>query len=252
MGKAKKLGLYQINCEQRSFMVESPSVTDMMTQRFWARHRFYEGALLQFIRSFQLPGVYVDVGAMLGNHGVFFTNFCHCAKLIAIEAVPETYQVMIKNVRRNLPEGLEFEPHNAAAYSKAGSIGTWPPVYRRNIGATTLTIRDRRQHDTFTTKPPRSINTTRIDDVVRARDDVVVIKIDIEGGEAPAIIGACDTITRCNPLLIAEALTPKHMMQIDELMEMFDYVRLSKTPKKKTYLWWHKDVVKSRNFKAAE
>jgi FkbM family methyltransferase len=216
----------------------------MMTQRHWSKRRFYEGALLQYIRKFQLEGTYIDVGAMLGNHSIFFANFCQCRKLISVEAVPDTYQIMVRNVRANLPEGVVFSPQNYAAYSKAGFIGTWDPVSERNIGGTELTIRRRGHDDTYPSKPPRSINTIRVDDLVKPTDNVAVLKVDIEGGEIQAIIGACDSIARCNPLVVAEALTKESRVQLDEMMAMFKYVRLAETPKKRTFLWWHEDYVK--------
>jgi FkbM family methyltransferase len=245
MARARqKLTKYRIHYKGQNFVVQSPSVTDMLTRRNWQHGRFYELPLLNYIRAFDLEGVYVDVGANLGNHGIFFANCCKCTKLIAIEAVPEVYHVMADNLAANKPEGVKVEVFNYAAYSAGGHIGLWDPVDYNNIGATRLTIRPRTDTDAYPAKPPRSINTIRIDDLVKNTDHVAVIKMDIQGGEEQALIGACDTIARCNPLLIAEAEKVENREQLDDMFwTVFKYVRLKDVPKKRTFLWWRKEYV---------
>ena len=231
--------LYRISCEERFFQVESPSLQDLLTQKYWARGNFYEGRLLQFIRSQQLVGTYVDCGANLGNHSIFFANFCQPTRLLSVEAVPAIYDIMVRNVRRNLPDHVVFEPANWALHSQSGWVADFDPPNPHNLGGTTMRIRQRGVSDTQTGLKTNSVHTLPLDELIAPDEHVAVIKMDLEGGEPMALVGAVGTIMRCRPLLIMEANRPGSLATLDELVANLGlgYQRLSETPKKLTYLW---------------
>lgn len=233
---------FQIRCDEQVFTVRSLSLNDMMTDRFWSQGRFYESKVLTMVRAFNLEGTYIDVGANMGNHSIFFLNCCRCTKLIAIEAVWDVYEVMVHNVTSNNPRDIPFEPMHWAVAERGGMIATWDCVDPHNIGGTQMQVRDRTADDTTRVDRNRSVLTARIDDLVKATENVAVIKLDIEGGEAHAIVGAYETIARCQPLLIAEATTPHNVNQLDDMLRRLGYMRCPRTPKKHTYLWWSKPL----------
>jgi FkbM family methyltransferase len=231
--------LYTIYCEDRPFRVESPSLTDLMTQNYWARGIFYEGKLLQFIRGMQLQGTYVDCGANLGNHSIFFANFCQPSRLLSVEAVPAIYDLMVRNVRRNLPDDVNFEPANWALYHRSSWVAEFNPPSPQNLGGTEMRIRPRNVNDTVTGLKANTVHTMPLDELIQPDEHVAVIKMDLEGSEPMALVGAAATIVRCRPLLVIEANRPGMLATLDSLVDGFQlgYRRLAATPKKLTYLW---------------
>ena len=235
---ARRPKKYPIQCEGEWFTVMSPWPLDLMVTRYWQNERFYEGKLLQQIRK-RAPkhGVYIDVGANQGNHSVFFANFCDCTKLISIEAVWEVYDVMVRNVVANNRKDVPFEACNWAISNKSQELAEYDTPFYKNIGGTEMRIRPRNHQDTMPAKPNNSVLTIKLDDLIPVTDDVAVLKMDIEGGEAKAIVGGADMIMRCKPLLIAEARTAENLKELDELMKMFQYDRVEKNYKKGTHIW---------------
>jgi FkbM family methyltransferase len=234
---SKKLYHYTISHEGRQFPVDSPSVRDLLTYRFWEKGLFYEEAILRQIRKMCGPGVYFDGGANLGNHSIYFANFCQCTKLISVEAVPAIYHIMTNNVTRNLPEAVAFVPANWALHSMSSMLARFDPPDEKNLGGTRMQIRERTHDDTMPSPPPHSIMTQRIDDLVLGTDNVVLLKLDVEGGEVAAIMGGVATIQRCRPLIVAESQTKEQLSQMDQLLRMLGYERLKLALKRHTYFW---------------
>jgi hypothetical protein len=60
--------------------------------------RFYEHELLERIVKAKIGGVYVDVGAHVGNHAVVFSEACPSSRVIAIEPVEPNVKILRRNV----------------------------------------------------------------------------------------------------------------------------------------------------------
>jgi FkbM family methyltransferase len=58
-----------------------------------------------------------------------------------------------------------------------------------------------------------TVRAVTIDDVVPADRCVSVVHLDVEGQEAPALIGGLRTIQRCRPVIIVETLPPQDWLQ---------------------------------------
>lgn len=143
---------------------------------------FYEYTFLHYVRSLGLQGVYVDVGAYVGTHTVFFAMFCRATRVHAFEAQPVFHTRLVTNTGLN---GLadDVRTHRVALSDRSG-------------GEVTLTF------DEETAVAP----VQRLDDLVD--EPVAVIKIDVEGMEPQVIAGARRTIRRSHPVVFAEARTP--------------------------------------------
>jgi protein O-GlcNAc transferase len=61
---------------------------------------FYEQKLLNHIKQNIKGGLFIDVGANIGNHTCFFSMFC-ADKVISIEPVTENYNLIIENINDN-------------------------------------------------------------------------------------------------------------------------------------------------------
>ena len=104
-----------------------------MIRRFHKDHKFYELGLLETIKELDISGTYVDVGANIGNHAIFFANFCKCNKLICVEAHKEICEVLKINVDKHVK--IPTTIINSAMVDKLGfaEIG---PINPGNVGST--------------------------------------------------------------------------------------------------------------------
>lgn len=74
---------------------------DHIGQHISGRKEFYEQHILSYItRHCPLGGTWVDVGACIGTHTVFFVMFC-ADKVIAFEPAPANYALLEKNITAN-------------------------------------------------------------------------------------------------------------------------------------------------------
>lgn len=74
---------------------------DHITKLITASKKYYEDDLLKAIRNLRPVGVYVDVGAHIGNHTVFFAKECSPDHVIAIEPDSDNIEFLLQNVRAN-------------------------------------------------------------------------------------------------------------------------------------------------------
>lgn len=143
--------------------------------------KFYEHAFLDYIRSLQVRGVYVDVGAYIGTHSLFFALMCPSTRVFAFEPRDFVFERLRKNIALN-EQGKKIKAY------------PWGLSDRTDEVSVTL---DRKQW---------VLACRRLDDVVQGRVDV--IKIDVEGMEPRVLEGAARTLARWRPLIFAEAGKP--------------------------------------------
>ena len=72
-------------------------------QKWWLRGRFYEAPMLAYIRKHYHGGTFIDGGACIGNHTLFFARFC-CDQVIAVEPVVRNMAQLMEaqNVKNQL------------------------------------------------------------------------------------------------------------------------------------------------------
>lgn len=233
------------------FRVTSPHSGDHITAH-WKRGRFYEIDALKRIRSFDRRGVYVDAGAFLGNHSIFFANMCRCTKLIAIEAVAPTFRCMKENVEANNLRGIPIETWNVAVHGTDGLLGywCWHENTIRNLGGTRIRLGRSSGSSGSGGSGSGSGNgsrdglvaegfpeTRKLDTILSKDDDIAVIKLDIEGYEPLAIAGAAETITRCRPIIVTEALDAAALETLQTAIKAFGYESEPEKLDGKNYAW---------------
>jgi FkbM family methyltransferase len=140
--------------------------------------RFYEHAFLDYVRSLQVRGVYVDVGSCIGTHALFFALMCPSTRVYAFEPRDFLYERVLTNIALN---------------EKGRKIKAYPLGLSDRTGRVTVNL-DRREC---------VLACRRLDDVIRGRVDL--IKIDVEGMEPRVLDGAARTLARWRPLVFAEA-----------------------------------------------
>lgn len=178
--------------ENRPYRFASPYETDWIF-RCWAQKRtFYEIRLLQKLRTLRPEGVFLDLGAHLGNHAVFFATQCACERLVAVEATPEIARVLDLNLRTNAA-GVPCEIHTWAIGDRTGTV-EMSRIDPKNSGARKV----------LRARPAGAIHCTTLDALFGGLRNVGLLKMDIEGCETPALKGAAGFFRDNRPIIAAE------------------------------------------------
>lgn len=194
-----------------------PDALDDYIQRVIMRRRgFYEGKLLNHIRSLNLIGpetTVCDIGANIGNHSVFFGKVLKAKNVLAFEPLPRSYDTLCRNLDLN---GLS----NAMAYhclvgakSGRGDVSRFNP---RNLGATQ-----------FQPAKNGSIPMVALDDLIEAEEmqGLSFIKIDVEGMQLDVLNGAKKLIKAFRPAIWVEIIDRDDALaQTMKLMDSLGYV----------------------------
>jgi len=189
---------------------------------------WYEFVLLDYLRSLNKEGVYIDVGGNLGNHSLFFINHCKATKLHTFE--PESFCHSIVRVNLETNATKEFKLHKLAAWDKEADLKMMRFVSLDNTGTSSVVeVDDPKDAD---------VKANSLDNVIPKDDDVVLIKIDVEGSEPRVLAGAEMLIKKNLPVIICEAATDPELKAINDILIPWGYIeptqRFNATP---TYVW---------------
>lgn len=165
-------------------------------RRHLQQNRFYEGAFLNYIKSLRLGGTYLDVGAYIGTHSIFFAKHCEASHVIAFEPRGNCFKELVANVQLNRLES-DITTHEFALSDAAGSV-------RVSL--------DGQRHD---------LPTRRLDDFQLR--DVSLIKIDVEGMEPRVLAGARRLLLENWPVVFAEAGTDEELRSLTAVLYDFQY-----------------------------
>lgn len=166
---------------------------DMMAGKYRA-NQYYEKDLLLAIARRQAHGVYVDVGANIGNHTIFFAQHCPSTHVISIEPRKDVYDALCLNVA-GIPEAGKITTMCYAAGAADGT-GTMTQNHPDNAGSSAVVVGESGAGDVLI-RP--------LDSLVSA-SPVAVLKIDVEGYEGQVLAGAT-RILQEHPLIAAECQT---------------------------------------------
>lgn len=134
----------------------------------------------------------VDIGANIGNHTVFFSDFFK--KVHSFEPNPMSYKLLsintffLKNV----------EVHNLGLADTSLKVNL--SVLRKNIGGSSA-VTD------YSSGINHQVNLIKLDEFLsNDSDHIALIKIDVEGMENPVLQGAANTIKKHLPIILFEQL----------------------------------------------
>ena len=214
----------KISYGTREFNLFGFSVKDYIFNRWRSTGKFYEEPLLEKIRSLNISGCYVDAGANQGNHAIFFSEFCNSSEIVAVEASGKILPVFKLNLAGSVSKPCEI--YHRCLYSEIGlKANAFGGVSPENCGSTTFVV---------TPDDSGEVGTTTLDNLLVGKD-VGFMKLDIEGMELSALEGAVETLERCRPVIVAEALDAVAKFKLDELFARLNY-RLTYTLLK-THCW---------------
>jgi FkbM family methyltransferase len=167
----------------------------LLTYGEWAENE------ISFLRHFIAAGSTVlDVGAYIGTHTMAFARFVgSTGRVISVEAQPDTFAVLKKNVEENF---ATVELENAIASSTSGEIiiPTIDVDRESSFGSASLVSA---VSESLPQKSDRaSVRSITIDSL--GLQECALIKIDVEGVEDMVLNGAAQTLQRCLPIVYCE------------------------------------------------
>lgn len=146
----------------------------------------------------------LDIGAHIGGHTLMFARFAPKATILSFEPQAKLFDILGRNIERNLPPNRDIRLHHAAVGHRSGQTQlsrtirdcgkAQPVVYggpaKLNLGGMQLG------------PDGETVPMIAIDDLKLESCDF--IKMDIEGSEILALMGAQKTIERHRPVIMFE------------------------------------------------
>lgn len=129
----------------------------------------------------------LDIGANIGNHSLYFSDYFK--RVVSFEPHPRTFGLLALNAQ--LADNISC--HNVGLSDQDGSATLWVPP--ANFGRSSVSeSRGAR---------PIDIKLVKLDDFGEF-ENVKLLKIDVEGHEQKALLGARETILRHKPIILFE------------------------------------------------
>lgn len=158
-------------------------------------------------------GVVVEAGANIGLHTVPLARRCAPAALHAFEPQQRVFQALCANLALNdignvvaLPEACGAEP----GWARVPEVDY---LRAANVGGTALAADD--------DAAGQRVRVTPIDSLGLA--ECALMKIDVEGFETQALLGARETIARCRPRIYIENDRREHQQELISLLDDLGY-----------------------------
>ncbi|QBI53408.1 FkbM family methyltransferase [Streptomonospora litoralis] len=148
----------------------------------------YEHRLLAGIRKRRLAGSALDIGAHVGNHSLYLAIVCEL-RVHAFEAHPARVRALRTNLGLN-----DLGDDRVRIYPMAAGAGSAEAHWREDEQRMTLEV-------------GRGNVEVRAVDELLDLDDLVLVKLDVEGMEPAALVGMRRHLARCHPLVVTETHT---------------------------------------------
>jgi FkbM family methyltransferase len=189
------------------FFVDNPH--DSIQAHHYAGE-FYEIEELELIGAHVGEGArFLDVGANIGNHAVYFEKVLKAARVTAIELQPRVISVLRLNAALNELKVTDLSKLGVG-FGTADLFADIRVPQAFNVAGA---------H--FDVDPAGSFRISRGDDVLEG-EEFDFVKIDVEGAECDVIEGLSETIARNGPLLFVEVWN-ENRERFDLLMEKLGY-----------------------------
>lgn len=187
--------------------------------------RFYELDLLEAIRSRDRKGIYIDAGANIGNHSIFFASECPSTKVYSFEPYPYTFGILKYNIEaNNFKEKILGQ--NLALSDKMCHLGIKHPPDRANIGRIEMT------------EGGDEVICTTIDiSFSEIKEEIGLIKMDVQGYEMRVLAGTINTLKKHKPLLSIECTTLPELKQVETFLKPFNYKNMGRYCATATYIF---------------
>lgn len=158
---------------------------------FQCRGAWHEIENLTFIQSLALSGSYLDAGAYVGTHSLFFALFCPSDRVYSFEPNPPIYRKLLQNLEAN-GVATKCMAYNLALSDHEGyGVSQEMPVVNAHINRAASQI--------AVQSAPSPVRVVTLDSLnIKPR----VIKLDAEGAELQILKGATETLKTAEHLFI--------------------------------------------------
>jgi FkbM family methyltransferase len=178
---------------------------------------FYELETLEFVKARRLSGTYVDIGANVGNHSLFFLAETSCDALVAIEGNHFLIPIWHQNIKSNFQGAKPFQIINEFVSSEGELF--FNPDLGNNIGSSFVS-RVRLGEDSI------CIRAQTLDGMLSKWRGISLLKLDVEGHEIEVLTSAEKILRDQHPDICVEiGLTPESSL-VPFLMK-FKYLPLA-------------------------
>lgn len=187
-----------------------PNISDDFIQKIIAEGHFFEEGELSIVSKY-IPqnAVILDIGANIGNHSLYWASKCRPAKIYSFEPIPETFDILKKNVELNhMTEVIKPINIGLSDVLTTGEISDFSPT---NIGATSI----RKSKD-------GSLKLNKLDNINIPEGRVDFVKIDVENHELFVLRGAIETLKKYKPIIFIE-MWPKYFEEGDKFLRNLGY-----------------------------
>lgn len=193
-------------------------------QKWWSAGKFYEPKMLEWIRLNYSGGTFVDAGASVGNHTLFFALFCDC-QVLAVEPNPMSFERLSHHVKVNrLQDRVTLEQVALSSQPGRCTMINVSPESQYNIGM-------------FQLMPGDDIDVCTLDSLITKHGigDVSLLKLDVEWYEVYALAGAVRLLEEQRPVIFVEAPNHGQHVKITKLLTEFGYSQVRKHNPTPTY-----------------
>lgn len=158
----------------------------------------YEADVTYILKKLLKPGMtFLDVGANIG----FFTMLAsklvgNTGKVLAFEPFEYNLKLLLANVNLNKAKNVQIMP-----FALSNKIGFYCYDDSAGNSGSISPFNDMSFSDQLST---RLVYSNRLDDIISGYERIDVIKIDIEGAEYLALMGAKKVISLHRPIIISE------------------------------------------------
>jgi FkbM family methyltransferase len=193
------------------FLVLNPADA---VQGHHARGEFYEEPVLDLILENFENGVFVDVGANVGNHSIYVAKARPSSNIISFEPHPEAFAILSANVALNrLNDRITMNQVALSNCTERARIGT----PHHNLGGSTLEVEVRGRSE------PQSFETVQTVTGAEALSVTVsFIKIDVEGHELKCLEGLSEVLRVSRPKVLVE-VDSTTALEVAEFLEKLGY-----------------------------
>jgi len=194
-------------------------------ESFINNNGFYELDLLQDIYNLNISsGVFVDVGANIGNHTLFFANVMD-KEVVSFEPNTIVTERLKRNIELNEATNKVSVIHSAVLDKKG--TGKIEQLIENNLGASI-----------FIADNDGELKSNTLDEYFTdSNDAVALIKIDVEGNELKVIKGATKLLEREKPILVIELPNYQMLTSCKNILSTYGYELVSRKSFTPTYIF---------------
>ncbi len=134
--------------------------------------------------------IVLDIGANIGNHTLYFVKECGASKVYSFEPVPQTYEILHKNIEINGLEGIVTTVNRGVGARR--SQARIQSFSREDLGKSIISYDD-----------VGELKIVALDDM-SFDGRVGFVKIDVEGFEVEVFLGAKEFLGKNRPIIFCE------------------------------------------------